>query len=623
MRIEEYIYVESRKWQDKIAAFDSIKVLSYEELIINARKIASFFISNGIQKGDRICIISKRDPDGLALILATLFSGAIYVPISIEYPLKRKKYIINDCNPKIIVTDHIRLINKKFKPLIISKKLLLKKSVYFNNKFLDSTELTGEDIAYILYTSGSTGFPKGVMISHDATLNTLFWMKSTFETKMDDCIPQKTSWGFTDSIWELFLPLLVGGKVGFITDIENRNPIQLFNRLNEIQAVITQFVPPVLSVFLNVLEKEVQNPKFNCLRWILNGGEELPRNLVDRWFDAFPEIGYANTYGMTESAIYATCFLMTSKPVWGMRRIPIGTPIANEDVYILSDSDQILVNEEEGEICIGGKSLMHGYWGKEDISKKVLITHRELNRLIYKTGDLGKKRSDGLYSFLGRKDDQVKIRGMRVELEEVKGALLEYSEILETAIIVKGENENKFLVAFYTTKSKKPLKRDHLLFHLRRRLPTYMVPSYYHFLEEIPLTEHNKINYKLLYELENKNVHEIGIRSESRNPIEEDIFKIWKDVLCHDDFSKNDTFFNVGGNSLLLMNVYSRLPNQYRSKVKLLDLIENPSICSLSQVIDNRINLKNKTKKNRITRSRKVFYLSELRKKRNKGSVLS
>lgn len=616
MRIEEIIINNSIKWESEVATFDHVDSITYKELTKNIYQVAQRLKKYGIERGDRVCIISERNTDGLIIILAILSIGAIYVPVSLDYPEKRIEYIVKDCLPKIvIIEDSIK--NAAYNGNIILKSTLLGKSHLEKGVPNILNEASADDIAYILYTSGSTGLPKGVMISHKAAINTLTWMIDEFKIKEGECIPQKTAWGFTDSIWELFLPLMVGGKISFISDDEIKNSILLYERLKNDKVVITQFVPPALSVFLDDITREVEKPDLINLRWVLNGGEELTRKIVDKWFDVFPNVGYANPYGMTESAIYATNYLMMERPVWGMRKIPIGTPIKNTRVYILSESNEILEKENQGEICIGGESLFSGYWNKADETNRNLIKHPQINELIYKTGDIGVKRTDDLILYKGRKDNQVNINGMRVELDEIKHALLENQDIAQVALIVKEYQDYKKIIAFYSTKNEEQIKLSILFAQVRKILPEYMVPSFFFHLNRFPLTEHNKINYRELHKIDINTGNDIVEEVSGVTKIENELIQIWSGVLDNKRFSLDDAFFNIGGNSLMLMKVYARLPEKYRQFLKVSDLINFPSVKSLSTYIEKQLT-NNETKSVEFTTKKDRSALAERRNKRNK-----
>lgn len=581
------LIVESAKQYDNSIAVKGInKNYTYSELLSLSTHISKQLHNIGVKKGDRVCLICERDFQGLAVAIGIMLCGAIYVPISIEYPDARIRFIIEDSKSEVVITDGKKSLDIfKLKNIYTIELLLSELSIEFSDTYFEIEKIhSSKDIAYILYTSGSSGRPKGVVVSHEALLNTFFWMIEAFDLKPGECIPQKTSWSFTDSLWEMFLPLIYGGIVGFVSEIQVRQPLELYSRLNKVNAVITQFVPPAVSVFLDEIEKHISNPEIPSLRWVLNGGEELPRKIADRWFAIFPNIGYANSYGMTESAIYATCYFMKEPPVWGMRRILVGTPISNSEVYIISESGNVQAEEVIGEICIGGKSLMTKYWNQPELTKKAFVAHPETGDNLYKTGDYGAYRKDGQIAYLGRIDDQVKILGMRVELKEIQRVMLDHPSVKQAYVLTKNINESKILAAFYTTGDSR-ISESSLLAYLRTVLPHYMVPAICVRLDEMPLTEHNKTDLKKLANMPLQNnqfhysQHAFGCK------VEKHIHSIWKNILGHSNYGPDDPFFYVGGNSLMLLRVYGQLHEKYQRLLTIPDLLNYPTIRSLAKYI--------------------------------------
>jgi fengycin family lipopeptide synthetase D len=566
--------------------------LSYLQLFYHASEIAKTLSEHGVEAGDRVVLLSSRDISGLIAVIGILMCGGVYVPISPDYPQSRIAHIIADCECRLAIVDKklYSNVSEDCKYLSLNDLVDYRKAELVP-KSLDKQlfyPTNSSQAAYILYTSGTTGRPKGVVVSHAAVLNTLQWMVSTFDIKEGETIPQKTPWGFTDSIWEMFLPLMTGASVSFVGENEVRDPISLYQMLKKSRCVITQFVPPALSSFLDGIKSEIDSPDLPDLRWVLNGGEELPRSLIDKWFNIFPNIGYANSYGMTESAIYATCYFMKKPPPWGMRRIPIGKPISNAQVFVLDDSKNVLDKDLIGEICIGGKSLMDGYWGQPELTSEVLIPGPNDGPMVYRTGDYGYFRYDGELAYLGRRDHQIKIRGMRIELGEIENTLRQHSGIKQAAAIVKGEGDTKHLIAFYSVIDHDPGEENVVTF-LSSKLPSHMVPVRCIFLEVMPITIHGKIDRSALQQTLILNRLVKPAEKALPNSIEESIWQVWKNVLGKDDFGVNDGFFSVGGNSLLLVQVYAKIPENYRRLISIIDMLHYSTISSLSEAIRSKL----------------------------------
>ena len=611
--IDELIAKSAIHNKTHIAVRDYNKDYTYVDVLYQATSIAMALKEKGVNKGDTVCLMCERAFPGLTAAIGIMMRGAIYVPISVEYPEARKQFIVQDSQARIIITDNRAdtLIQNQATVVTISDLTAPHiRTVTDKNVATVTGGHVPEDPAYILYTSGSTGRPKGVVVSHQAQLNTFSWMIHDFSLHSGECIPQKTPWSFTDSLWEMFLPLIVGGVVGFVSEHQIRNPVELYTRLNELDAVITQFVPPAMTVFLDEIERSIPLPKLPCLRWILNGGEELPRKIIDRWFNIFPDVGYANSYGMTESAIYATCYFMKEPPVWGMRRIPVGTPIHNAKIYILSDEGELLPKDSIGEICVGGQSLMTEYWKQPDLTQKAFATHPTTGEKLYRTGDYGAFRIDGQIAYLGRKDDQVKILGMRVELKEIQRVMLDHPAVKQAYLVTNGEDESKFIVAFYTTINT-TVEETALLSYLRTILPIYMVPAICIHLDKLPLTEHNKTDLKMLAKIAKERNVAIPENSVFKGEMEKEISAIWKKNLGHANFGPNDPFFYVGGNSLMLIQIYGQLPQRYKNLLTIPDLLSHPTIRDISVFIHKKE--KHTTDDTKINKKKRFGRLSQRR----------
>jgi len=590
--IDRAVLAAVGRWPDAIAAEYGNNLVTYAQLGGMAGLVAEQLKSQGVVPGDRVALLCPRSVEGLSAVLGILLTGAVYVPISPYYPATRMIYIADDSASRLTIVDQ-SCANPCRKA---HKSVDLQEILGRGAKDVPTLDIINRATAdndpsrpaYILYTSGSTGRPKGVVVPHSALMNTLAWMREAFAISAGESIPQKTPWGFTDSLWELLLPLLLGGKVSFIDEETVRNPVALYHELENCGAVITQFVPPALSTFLDSVCEQVESPSLPNLRWILNGGEELPRSLVDRWFSVFPNVGFANSYGMTESAIYASCYFMTRPPVWGMRRIPVGKPITNAEITILDGGGKVLGPDRVGEICVGGMSLMSGYWGLPELTAEVMVSHPETGALIYRTGDYGSTRYDGEVAYLGRRDHQVKIRGMRVELGEVERVLMQHPCVKQASVLTKGEGDAKALVAFYVVHSEDP-GESAIVSHLACVLPNHMVPARCVKLDAIPMTAHSKTDRARLLQLPlPARVTRYAERA-ATGSIEAAIGRVWSDVLETDDFGVDDGFFAAGGNSLLLVKVYANLPADHQSVLTIPDLLQYPTIRALARKVEEEL----------------------------------
>lgn len=480
-----------------IAIYEYEKKLTYGQLEKKSNRIAKVLVSKGVKIGDTINVISDRKIELIIIVLAILKAGGIYVPIDSTYPKKRIHDIIEDSQCKVV-------INLSQDETIVTELDLVKLdySQLMNEQCSEEClpEIASTNLAYIIYTSGTTGKPKGVTISHKAVLNTLNWMSKEFKLSNKDRIAHKTSISFTDSIWEIFWPLLNGSKISIINDLHAKNPRILYNCLLKQKIKITQFVPSMLNVFLHYIEISKKENPLPDLKWIFNGGEHITVNLARKFNRLFDNAKIGNIYGSTETAIYATCYIIEKDLKEDLQEIPIGWPIENANVFICNDNNKVCDINEKAEICVSGIGISSGYWNNEEMNQKKFVKVFDDQTIMYRTGDIGYKDENGCIWYCGRLDNQVKIRGNRVELFDVEKNILEYDGIYQVAVITKKDKYNdNYLVCYLTNKE---INIDDLDLFLKKKLPSFMIPKRYIVIDEFPVSINKKIDRKKLLMME-------------------------------------------------------------------------------------------------------------------------
>lgn len=586
------------------------KQLTYEELHLHSNKIGNLLRDYGIQPNQMVAVMANRGVQLMAAILGILKAGGAYVPIDPEYPEKRIKYMLDDSRCQVLITEEqylqpmtdslpgcietvicidrteestvgIGLYRKDTCGDFSKIHMVTNISLSTSDTVLTAKE---DDLAYVIYTSGSSGYPKGVMITHKAVINTLFWLQDTFHLCEHDIVAQKTSASFTDSVWEFFWTLIVGAKMTIITSDIVKDPLKLYYCLKSEKVTVTQFVPALMSIFLNVVRNEGEINPLPDLRWVFNGGEALPVNLVQEWYSIFCKAKIANIYGMTESAIYATNYIIEKKPAEGELRIPLGLPIANTHVYILNHAGQVTGFNTQGEICIGGIGITNGYWGKPDLTINAFINHPLTGEKLYRSGDLGCLRPNGMFEYLGRKDDQVQVRGFRVEMKEVERAVVSFPLIKEAAVVPYKEETGLIgLICYYTGKQPN-LNPSEIRKHLKDIIPYYMIPNHLIQMEALPLTPHGKVDRKNLPGLESHN----NARAEYQCPsdqVEKELATIWEEILELSNIGVLDNFFALGGHSLKMARLVYQVQEQMNIDITFKEIIENQTIQELANQI--------------------------------------
>lgn len=536
VRLETLLFRTFVMLPEQTAIIDGNRTITYRELEKRVKDVQIAISKLISEPATCVAVCMPRSIELVVSCLAILACGCTYVPVDPLYPFERQKYILDNCGCAIVIVNDIHSDYDFNIPILSFTKIKNE-----HNSMYKEIEKKSET-AYIIYTSGSTGAPKGVMIGHSAIINTLLWMKETFSVGQGDVIALKTSIGFTDSIVELFLPILCGATIKVIDD---RDITDMGKLLVSMEGVtIAQFVPPLLKMlFAYIRTRNIENP-LHKLRWVLNGGQAIYMDLVCEAAKILPNAVIANTYGMTESAVYATYHLLSPNDTEAL----IGSAVANMKVYLLDGMTVIDEIDKVGEICLSGIGLMLGYWNNPDLTEKKMPVHESLGGRLYHTGDFGKWMASGELAYCGRLDDQIKVSGKRVELNEVSAAVSTCLPEAHTVVVAQADADGgSRIICFYSgTAIDEGLLRAELL----RSIPEYMIPVKYIYVSEIPLTPNGKVDKKALLSCKQLNDSE---RIEMKV-----IENVWRTVLPDVEKIKGD-FFELGGTSLIAMKMLAML----------------------------------------------------------------
>ncbi len=615
---------------NNIAVVDGQTKLTYQELNEKANQLAVMLRQLGLSKGEFVGIFKDRDLNFLIAILAIYKAGGAYVPIDSTYPSNRIEYMLSNSEVKLIITDTslltvlTDLIDNcpQLKSIICLDKIIPESiqlthnqqlTIYdqlgFINLSKDNLEQINDasDPAYMLYTSGSTGLPKGAIVRHDGAINHIYAQFDELELSEEFCFLQSAPSSTDISVWQFLAPLLIGGKT-VIVELETvAIPEQLFQVLKSEQITVVELVPALfgglLEYTLGLANHERELP---CLKWMMVVGEPVSVHWVNKWLGIYPQIKIANAYGPTEAADDITQFIVDKPLGENQRTIPIGKPLANLNLYILDEQMKLLPIGAPGEICVSGIGVGAGYWKNEEKTKLSFVPNPftdasqklPANRpdLIYKTGDLGRWLPDGNIEFLGRIDHQVKIRGFRVELGEIEAFLLQHEAVREAVVVVREDDpDDKRLVAYVVPKSEFDqdiLASSELIQQLRDflqvKLPGHMVPSAIVLLEALPLAPSGKVDRGALPVPSFNQESELGFVA-PRTPTEEIVADIWGQVLKQEHIGIHDNFFDLGGHSLLATQVISRLREAFKIELPLRSLFESPTVAQLVENIEKML----------------------------------
>lgn len=607
---------------DKIAAIDNQTKITYQQLDKTANQLARLIQKLGIKSGDLVGIFKQRDIKFLVGILAILKAGGAYVPIDSNYPPERVQYMLSNSEVKILLTDSSCLQNvthnletcEHLKAVVCLDETAVNQDlstvqIYtplaFQNLPTTSLQIpqSGIDPAYMIYTSGSTGLPKGAMIRHGGAINHIYAQFHALELNEEFTFLQSAPASSDISVWQFLAPILIGGKTVIIDSETVCQPQKLFQIIQQQKVSLIELVPVVLNHLLDYVSQLIYEERaLPELRWMMVTGESVSIDLVNRWLKIYPEIKVINAFGPTEAADDITQFIIDKPLPENQRTVPIGKPLANLNLYILDAQMQLVPVGVMGEICVSGFGVGLGYWKNEAATQRSFIPNPFTTvakplpgtetDFIYKTGDLGRWLPDGNIEFFGRIDHQVKIRGFRIELGEIEALLSQYSGVKETVVIAREDTPgDKRLVAYLVSDIN--LNRENILQlrqFLKEKLPEYMLPSAFVFMESLPLTPSGKVDRKALPAPPSNSELEVKFVP-PRTPTEQIVADIWGDILGQEKVGIYDNFFNLGGHSLLATQVISRLREAFKIDLPLRSLFEQPTVAQLVETIEKIITL--------------------------------
>ncbi|WP_332961272.1 amino acid adenylation domain-containing protein, partial [Microcoleus sp. AR_TQ3_B6] len=550
--------------------------LTYGELNRRANQVAHHLCSLGVGPDDLVGICVERSLEMVVGSLGILKAGAAYVPLDPGYPIERLAFMLEDAKVPILLTQQ-RLVGRL--PKHGAKMICLDADWEFiaqKGTENPTRKVKADNLAYTIYTSGSTGKPKGVQIEHQGLLNLVFWHQQAFALSPADRATLIAGPAFDAAVWELW-PYLTAGASIYIANEETRiSPVPLRDWLIASAITIT-FLPTPLAESVLSLDW----PSNIALRTLLTGGDKL-HNYPS------PSLPFklVNNYGPTENTVVTTSGGVSSTELTD-RTPTIGRPIANTQVYLLDKNLQPMPVGIPGEIYVGGAGLARGYLNHPDQTALAFIPNPFSNtasRRLYKTGDLARYLPDGNIEFLGRFDDQVKIRGFRIELGEIEVLLGQHPAVQETVVMVREDIPgNKRLVAYLVTKESAALSMQELHRFLKQQLPEYMVPSAFVLLDALPLTSNGKVDRRALPAPDATRPELAGAYVAPRTSVEERMARIWADVLGLEQVGIHDNFFEVGGDSILSIQIVARA-NQAGLKISPKQLFQYQTIADLATV---------------------------------------
>lgn len=635
--LHEKVFTACDLYPERIAINDQGNTITYAELKAKSIQLANAIIRSGDAKIDIIGVLEYPGATATTGILAVLASGNTWVPLDPDWPTERIEGIIKHSGIEMLITSspHIKKLFEKEKIFNQINFVLLpdekeNESLDISNfnliHFLQESDelllpviksITPDSLAYIMYTSGTTDIPKGVMVHHRAVEIFLNWLSEEFKINSSDKFIQTSSLGFGGSIRQIFSTLLAGGEIHPINRFNFKDPKSLLQFLSEKEITILNTVPSVLNSiceYLDQLSPEGQFPFPEKLRLLLIGGEILPVKLVEGWKKYFGNAQkIVNLYGSTETLINAT-FYEVKNDFGYPKGIPIGRTRKGVHVLLLDENGQPTKQGEKGELFVGGPGIAKGYFKDEQLTNERFVVPgiNGSHGIYYRTGDLAKKDGNGEFYFFGRNDNQIQLYGNRIEPAEIEAVLTSFHLINEAAVLDFQEENHHWLTAFviFNGTIQKNTEVEIRNF-VAQKLPSYMVPQKIQFLNKMPLTQAGKIDRQSLRNIPGKETSkDIGQIIPTNTQLK--IKKIWEKVLKTEVADLNHDFFSLGGDSILALEVLHHLRKEFQHIPKPIELFRKKTIPELAESIDQI----NGNKENQLVENKVKRYENTKEKKR-------
>ncbi|MFL6064575.1 MAG: non-ribosomal peptide synthetase [Friedmanniella sp.] len=584
-RLHELFEEQARMQPDAVAASQGGVSWTYGELNARANRLARGLLARGLGREGVVAVVSERNLDWMAAVLAVFKAGGVYLPIEPHFPPARIQRMLSraECRLVLAQASSTATLDEALTTVSGVEKVHLE-SVYAEDWSATDVGIpvSADQLAYIYFTSGSTGEPKGAMCEHLGMLNHVYAKIEDLEISAGQVVAQTAPQCFDISLWQLVSALLVGGQTLVIEQEAVLDVERFVDTVTAGRVAVLQVVPSYLEVVLSYLE---QHPRpLPDLRYVSVTGEAVKKELIQRWFAARPDIKLVNAYGLTETSDDTNHEVMDRVPE--RDRVPLGRPIHNVRVLIVDDNLTPVPLGAPGAIVFSGICVGRGYVNDPERTQQAFLPDpRRSGERLYRGGDFGRWLPDGKLEFLGRRDHQVKIAGFRIEIGDIENALLTLPGVRDGAVVVaERPDQSKQLVAFYSAAA--PLEDDQLRHELAQSLPPYMVPALYRWQRQLPLTANSKIDRKALTAVAGQlDVADLDYQA-PRTATEQRLADAWSTVLgipAH-QIGRQDSFFDRGGTSLSAV----KLAIVLKRAVSLKDLLRHPVLADLAEFVDGR-----------------------------------
>lgn len=578
----------------KVAVVGGGQSITYEELDKQSNRLGRYLQSKGVKPETPVGICLDRSINMIIGIISILKAGGAYVPIDPDYPEDRISFMIEDSTSRILVTQtslRSKLPDTNAEIVCIdeiAEELQRELSTPLHS------DVKPHNLAYVIYTSGSTGRPKGVMIENRNVVRLLFNDQFQFDFNEHDAWSIFHSFCFDFSVWELYGALLLGGKAVIVPKEATRDPHAFIDIILREKVTVINQTPSAFYSLMPYLIKISDQASF--LRYVIFGGEKLNPGKLREIRYTFPQVAFVNMYGITETTVHVTYKEITEKEITeGVSNI--GKPIPTLKVYIFDKNMQLVPMGVKGELCISGHGVARGYLNREELTKEKFISNPLYpEERLYRSGDLGRMRENGELEYFGRMDKQIQLRGFRIELGEIETVIAGLKEIKDCVVAAEEALNGDNRIIAYIIPVKNGVSIDNIKHMIGKKLPEYMIPSFFIQVQEFPLTDNGKLDLKKLPPADYNQLSEVN-HSAPQNATERIMLEIWSEVLCIEKnmLGREYSFFEIGGHSLSAMVLLGRIREKFKKEVSIRHIYENPKLNDLCLVIQKLGDIKEQT----------------------------
>ena len=572
---------------EAVAVIFKNQQVSYQELNLRANQVAHYVRQHGVGPESLVGVCIERSPEMVIALLGVWKAGGAYVPLDSHYPRERLEFMARDAGLNLLLTDDacgslFRSADCQCISLESCWATFAQESTCNLNLAADPSSL-----AYVIYTSGSTGEPKGAMIEHRGLVNYLWWAMQTYPVDASGPVPIHSSIAYDSTVASLYPPLLAGGKIELLPEEMGAQGLLAALRREKSRAKVV-ITPSHLELLSGQLGPEEMA---GATKTLVVAGETLSAERLSRWRDLAPATRLFNEYGPTETTVGCCAYEV---PADNSRNgaVPIGQPIANMRLYVLDGNLRPVPPGSTGELYVGGIGVARGYLNRPQLTREKFLVDpfsEQSGSRLYRTGDLGRYREDGVLECLGRADNQVKLRGYRIELGEIEATLAGFPGVRSCAVLAR-ENTlgNKHLVGYVVAGENETLEPEALRKFLRQRLPEYMVPGQFVFLDRFPLTRNGKVDRKALPAPPVNQTLDANEFIAPRTETEKKLAAIWMELLKAEHIGIHDDFFELGGDSLLAVNAMLQIQEKFGTVLSMQTFFPSATIAGLASALTGR-----------------------------------